>query len=131
MAADDFAIRIVFRPDGACLALVGELDIAGVAALDVAYRRASDIAGEPGVLLDLSALEFCDVAGQRELLRCHTSGAVLTGAPRCLQQLFGLTGHGDMLPKQAEGRWAPTAAASPEAREVAAAISLVTGTALA
>lgn len=130
MALDGFAVHAVTVPDGACLALVGELDIAGVAALNHAYRRTAAIAGDPEVLLDLSALEFCDVAGQRELLRCHATGAVLIGAPRCLQQLFGLTGHAGMLPTQADGRWLPTAASSPAARARAASSSVAAGTAL-
>ena len=43
------------------------------------------------VVVDLSRLAFCDLAGQRVLLRGHQAGAALIGAQPCVRRLFELT----------------------------------------
>ncbi len=80
------------------LVLSGELDLGFLEALDQPYQRAVALCGPLGVVVDVTGLEFCDLLGQRALLRYHGAGATLVGAPRCLQLLFGLTGQQHLLP---------------------------------
>jgi anti-anti-sigma factor len=88
--------------DGATVALSGELDLAGVSALDDALRAARD-AGGP-LTIDLSDLAFIDSSGLGVLVRFNnaatTAGfeyAVLPG-PAAVHRPFVLSGLDRMLP---------------------------------
>jgi anti-anti-sigma factor len=96
--------RVVTRrdADGATVALSGELDLAGVPALDDALRAARD-AGGP-LTIDLSDLAFIDSSGLGVLVRFNnaatTAGfeyAVLPG-PAAVHRPFVLSGLDRMLP---------------------------------
>jgi anti-anti-sigma factor len=85
----------VRRTDGSTrLELAGDLDLCAHAMFRDAYRSAL-ATSRSGLIMDLSALEFCDLAGQRALLRCRAH--VLVGAPAIVQRLFELTGHSELL----------------------------------
>lgn len=85
-----------FPPAG--LTLVGELDQAGVVQLESTFRRAGAVHGLSNVVIDVSALEFCDSAGWHALERCRDAGATLHGSPPCLRRLFYLMKHAHLLP---------------------------------
>ncbi len=78
------------------LVLTGELDLEALPVLDGATK------GHVGLAVDLSGLEFCDLAGQRALLRCrYEQGFMLVGAPPCVERLFQMTGHDHLLAEKA------------------------------
>jgi anti-sigma B factor antagonist len=88
--------------DGATVALTGELDLAGVSALDDALRAAREA---PGALtIDLSELEFIDSSGLGVLVRFNNAAtaagfeyAVIPG-PDAVHRAFVLSGLDQMLP---------------------------------
>ncbi len=100
-----FVVRMHREPQVVYLVLSGELDLGFLEALDEPYRRAVALCGPRGVVVDVTALEFCDLLGQRALLRYHGAGATLVGAPRCLRQLFDLTGQLYLLPIDPSWPW--------------------------
>ena len=79
------------------LELAGDLDLGARTTFDRACLSAAAASGGLGLVIDLSELEFCDLAGQRGLLRCRADGSLLVGAPPCVQRLFELTGHSELL----------------------------------
>jgi anti-anti-sigma factor len=88
--------------DGATVVLSGELDLAGVKALDEALHAARE-AGGP-LTIDLSHLEFIDSSGLGVLVRFNnaatTAGsqyAVIAG-PAAVHRAFVLSGLDRMLP---------------------------------
>ncbi len=90
------------EPDGACLELGGELDLATAGHLVSACQS---IGLPPGGLLrlDLAGLEFLDVAGLRALLAVHRATAEqghrlrVCGPRPLVRRLFALTGLQDVL----------------------------------
>lgn len=93
-----FGVEVGRSHQPASLALVGELDQAGVAELETMFRWVGTTRDEPHVLIDISALEFCDSAGWHALERCRAAGATLLGSPPCLRRLFYLMKHAHLLP---------------------------------
>ncbi len=94
MTAFNASVR---RTDGSMrLDLAGDLDLFALAMFHDAYRSAV-ATSRTGPVIDLSALGFCDLAGQRALLRCRAGGSMLVGAPAIVQRLFELTGHSELL----------------------------------
>jgi anti-anti-sigma regulatory factor len=93
-----FGVEVGRSDQPATLALVGELDQAGVADLETMFRWVGATRSEPNVLIDISALEFCDSAGWHALERCRAAGATLLGSPPCLRRLFYLMKHAHLLP---------------------------------
>ena len=81
---------------GVCVALTGELDLAGVPAAASELRRAQSEARD--VLLDLSALTFIDVSGLHMIVAAdtrarHHHGRLMVRCGRsCVCRLFELTG---------------------------------------
>ena len=78
----------------ACLLLAGELDISTAPALE---RLMRDLLTDPeiGVVLDVSALTFCDLAGLRVLTAGYGAGGgrvSLRGRQPSLERLLVLTG---------------------------------------
>jgi anti-sigma B factor antagonist len=79
-----------------CVALTGELDLAGVPAAADQLGRAQSEARD--VLLDLRALTFLDVSGLRMLVAAdrrarHHHGRLIVRCGRsCVRRLFELTG---------------------------------------
>jgi ABC-type transporter Mla MlaB component len=92
-----FGAEVGPETQAASLALTGELDQAGVAELESVFRALADHAH---VVIDVSALEFCDSAGWHALQRCSAAGATLLGSPRCLRRLFYLIQHAHLLPPE-------------------------------
>ena len=87
----------VRRSDGPMrLDLAGDLDLCTLPMFHDAYRSAV-ATSRTGLIVDLSALGFCDLAGRRALLRCRAGGSILVGAPAIVQRLFELTGHSELL----------------------------------
>jgi anti-anti-sigma regulatory factor len=90
------------RPQGpdhpVSLVLVGELDQAGVAELEAMVRWVRTVHGQAKLVLDISALEFCDSAGWHALERCRAAGATISGSPPCMRRLFYLIKHAHLLP---------------------------------
>ena len=84
------------------VALYGELDIAGVEALDEELRRVAQ-AGARRVIIDLSGLEFLDSTGLRCLLRfaersaSDGTAAMFLRGPETVQRVFDISGTGDRL----------------------------------
>ncbi|NXY98703.1 STAS domain-containing protein [Streptomyces sp. BR123] len=77
------ALRTVVRDEyGAGVAVVGELDVHTVAAVEPRLARVADGGGD--VVLDLSGLAFCDTSGIDMFLRLHRRCA-RTGARLLLQ----------------------------------------------
>jgi anti-anti-sigma factor len=88
--------------DGATVSLSGELDLAGVKALDDALRAARDEGGP--MTIDLSELEFIDSSGLGVLVRFNNAAtaagfeyAVIAG-PEAVHRAFVLSGLDQMLP---------------------------------
>jgi anti-anti-sigma factor len=105
---DDQAVFwIETRSDDAAslIVLTGELDLAAVPLVEDELRRACTLAPSP-IIIDISALMFCDLAGLRALESARTSGAILTGRPdRAVRRLLQATGHAPLSNR-------PTAAAA-------------------
>ena len=77
---------------GVCVVLAGELDLGSVETLEHELRRA-DARGE-SVVLDVTALSFCDLVGLRALTAALAAGARIEGeAQGCVRKLFALTGQ--------------------------------------
>jgi anti-anti-sigma factor len=90
------------------LRLTGELDMAGVPALEAAFRRiCSD--GTRSVTIDLRGLAFIDSTGLAAIV--HVSGVcarqgysfALVPGPPAVQRLFEVTGLDGVLPFTADG----------------------------
>ena len=85
------------------VAVVGELDLAGVRALDRAVNDALDERPET-VVIDLSATAFIDSAGMGSLVRGHRRAVardvrlVIIPAPARVHRIFELCGLDDVLP---------------------------------
>jgi anti-anti-sigma regulatory factor len=95
-----FIVEVCRGGRTARLVLGGELDHAGVAQLETAFRGVGAVHGVSTVVIDLRALEFCDSAGWHSLERCRSEGAALLGNPPCLRRLFYLIRHADKLPSE-------------------------------
>jgi ABC-type transporter Mla MlaB component len=95
-----FAADVCTHARPAQLTLVGELDQAGVAELETMFRWVGAMYGQSHVVIDVSALEFCDSAGWHALERCLAKGAALSGSPACLRRLFYLIEHSHLLPSE-------------------------------
>jgi len=80
------------------LALSGEFDQAGVTELEETFRWVAAGHGRPNVIIDVSALEFCDSAAWHAIERCCAQGATLQGSAPCLRRLFYLIRHAHLLP---------------------------------
>ena len=88
--------------DRVYVVLAGELDLVSVPLLERELQRAGRHQGCT-ILLDISALSFCDLTGQRALRVAVNAGGLLVGVPpRCLERLYELTGECDMLLQGAE-----------------------------
>jgi anti-anti-sigma factor len=94
----NLVVRRVREPDGyLLLCLYGELDLASSAALEVELRMLGPADSER-VMIDLSGLEFMDVAGVQALMRAQRyiaeSGGRLSllRGPINVQRVFELTG---------------------------------------
>ncbi|WP_328346145.1 STAS domain-containing protein [Micromonospora sp. NBC_00421] len=77
---------------GACLRLVGELDLGAAGALNAEIDRLA-AAGERHLLLDLTELTFCDSTGIAAFVR----GDNLAAAGGGWLRLFGATGRVDRV----------------------------------
>jgi ABC-type transporter Mla MlaB component len=82
------------------LVLAGELDTAGAAQLEDAFRQLASVHGAASVEIELGALEFCDSGGWHALERCRDEGATLVGSPPCLRRLLYLIQHAHLLPPE-------------------------------
>jgi ABC-type transporter Mla MlaB component len=80
------------------LVLAGEFDQAGSVRLQATFKDAQTLHGVSDVVIDVSALEFCDSAGWHSLERCRDEGATMLGNPACLRRLFYLIEHAHKLP---------------------------------
>ena len=81
---------------GVCVVLAGELDMASVGTLEHELHRAN--ARREPVVLDVTALSFCDLMGLRALTAALASGARIEGeAQGCVRKLFALTGQEHLL----------------------------------
>ena len=107
MTPELLAVHVQPGRDDLRLTLVGELDRSVVEMLARAHREATASHATRPIVIDVAALEFCDLGGQRELFRCQAAGATLVGDPACLRRLCSLTGDDDLLPTVAGGRWMP------------------------
>ncbi len=107
-----FALEAISDDDTVRVAVVGELDLVSAAALGGAVRRAAAL-GPRRIVIDLSAVLFCDLAGLRALLRGHAAGAAIVDAPPCVQRLFEVTGLRQILRGDPLGRPAAVAAVAP------------------
>jgi anti-anti-sigma factor len=67
-SGESFAVDWAIAGHAAVLRLAGDLDVASVARLDEAMARAYN-EGARTIVLDVSALEFIDSSGLRELVR--------------------------------------------------------------
>jgi ABC-type transporter Mla MlaB component len=93
-----FGVDVSRAPQPAHLMLVGELDQAGVSELEATFRLVGTMHGRSNVVIDVSALEFCDSAGWHALERCREQGATLHGSAPCLRRLVYLIRHAHLLP---------------------------------
>lgn len=85
------------------VALQGDLDFASAALVDAELRRAEQ-SGAPGIVLDMSALNFIDGSGVRVVLRAlararrvRVQMGIVPG-PHPVQRVFHLTGTASKLP---------------------------------
>lgn len=53
------------------VAVRGEIDMGTVEVLSEALTKAIDVASAPGVVVDMSAVRFCDSSGLRALVDAH------------------------------------------------------------
>ena len=88
----------VSRLQPVTLVLSGEFDQAGVAELEETFRWVGARHGRSNVIIDVSALEFCDSAAWHAVERCCAQGATLQGSAPCLRRLFYLIRHAHLLP---------------------------------
>ena len=90
-------VDVVTNRHAVCIQLVGELDLSTLDRL-AAAAAGTHVRSPLPVLIDVSALTFCDVRGLSELLsveqRLATSGrtVAVVGASRALRRLLRLTG---------------------------------------
>jgi anti-anti-sigma factor len=96
MAGGPFSVDTRRSADGVVLALAGELDLAGEAALEQALEAARAQGG--ALTVDLTELHFIDSSGLRVLVRLHnaavTSGfeyRLIAGPPQ-VHRTFALCG---------------------------------------
>jgi anti-sigma B factor antagonist len=100
-SADDSAERLEFvlehDPRGACLRLMGELDLATAPELDLVLAQLT-ADGHDRVLIDLSELQFMDSTGLGSIVRAHDNAdangnhvLVRLGKPQ-VRRLFEITG---------------------------------------
>ena len=80
------------------LVLSREFDQAGVGKLESTFRWVGARHGRSNVIIDVSALEFCDSAAWHAVERCCAQGATLQGSAPCLRRLFYLIRHAHLLP---------------------------------
>jgi len=80
------------------LVLSGEFDQASVDELESTFRWVGARHGRSNVIIDVSALEFCDSAAWHGIERCCAQGATLRGSAPCLRRLFYLIRHAHLLP---------------------------------
>ena len=94
-------VDVVRNRHAVCIQLVGELDLSTrdqLAAAAAGAAAGAAVRGWLPVLIDVSALTFCDVRGLAELLslekRLATSGrtVAIVGASRPLRRLLRVTG---------------------------------------
>lgn len=85
------------------VALQGDFDFASAAKVDAELRRAEQ-SGAPGIVIDMSALDFIDCSGVRVVLRALARArrvgvelGVVPG-PHTVQRVFDLTGTASKLP---------------------------------
>jgi len=84
------------------LALIGELDLASLQALEAAADESS-LNGASDVTLDLRRLTFIDSTGTRGVLRLsercshHGVGLTVVAGPRAVQKALELTGVAERL----------------------------------
>jgi anti-anti-sigma factor len=97
-----FAVRTSPGPY-AVIELSGELDLAGVPALESAVRDL-ELSAVHAAVLDLRRLDFIDAAGLHAVLNCYaecldvaTALTIIPG-PRNVQRLFALTRLDRLLP---------------------------------
>jgi anti-anti-sigma regulatory factor len=93
-----FGVDVRRPPQSVSVVLSGELDQAGVSELEATFRWVVAVHGRSHVVIDVSALEFCDSAGWHAIERCSAQGAKLRGSPPCLRRLFYLIRHAHLLP---------------------------------
>jgi anti-anti-sigma regulatory factor len=94
-----FSARLRRNGRGTHLVLTGELDLLGVPLLERELERALTQGVRP-ILVDVSSLTFCDLVGQRALLRCLEAGAAIVGTPpRGLERFFEITRRRHLLPE--------------------------------
>jgi ABC-type transporter Mla MlaB component len=93
-----FTIDVSRAGRTARLVLAGEFDQAGSVRLQATFKDAQTLHGVSDVVVDVSALEFCDSAGWHSLERCRDEGATMLGNPACLRRLFYLIEHAHKLP---------------------------------
>lgn len=80
--------------------LEGELDIAGVPAVEHELERA-EAAGAWTVVLDLRMLRFIDTSGLRVVVLAHRrrpGGLAVVSGPRAVQRVFEICGLAQQLP---------------------------------
>lgn len=103
----DTVARLTFKttrhPDVTVIALTGELDLAGAARLGLEIDRVLGDSPPPGLVLDLTRLDFLDSSGLRLLLladhRARSDGrrfALVPGA-ETVQRVFDITRMRDRL----------------------------------
>jgi anti-anti-sigma factor len=95
-ARPEFSAHRRHMARGVCVALTGELDLAGVPAAASQRRRAQSEGRD--VLLDLSALTFMDVSGLQMIVaadtraRHHHGRLTIRCGRSCARRLFELAG---------------------------------------
>ena len=93
-----FTIDVSRAGRTARLVLAGEFDQSRTLELQATFKDAQSLHGVSEVVVDVSALEFCDSAGWHSLERCRDEGATMLGNPACLRRLFYLIEHAHKLP---------------------------------
>jgi anti-sigma B factor antagonist len=107
-----FALDATCETDTVRVRVVGDLDLISAVALDEALRRATALRPRL-VVIDISAVQFCDLAGLRALLRGHAAGAAIVDAPSCVRRLFEVTGLRQILHDVPLGHRAAVSGAAP------------------
>jgi anti-anti-sigma factor len=91
-------VRTVRHGDTHVIELTGELDIAGIPAVERELERAEDARS---VVLDLRRLEFIDSGGVRVVVvaHCRRPGRLtIIKGPACVQRVFDICGLVERLP---------------------------------